>query len=81
MLGNPVMRASPKFPALATFHARIFQSLRDLQWHKARELSAECRKLYGASQKLYDTHLARIAYFQANPPSPDWDGAFRQILK
>ncbi len=81
MLGNPVMRASPKFRALATFHDHIFQSLRDRQWHKARELIAQCRKLSGASQKLYDMHLARIAYFQENPPSPDWDGAFRQILQ
>jgi adenylate cyclase len=81
MLGNPVMRASPKFRALATFHDHIFQSMRDQQWHKARELIAQCRKLSGASQKLYDLHLARIAYFQENPPGPDWDGAFRQILQ
>ncbi|MDR3528130.1 MAG: adenylate/guanylate cyclase domain-containing protein [Rhizomicrobium sp.] len=81
MLGNPVMRASPKFRALATFHDHIFQSLRDQQWQKARELIAQCRKLSGASQKLYDMHLARIAYFQENPPGPDWDGAFRQILQ
>ena len=36
---------------------------------------------HGASQKLYDLHLARIAYFEANPPDADWDGAFRPILK
>jgi adenylate cyclase len=81
MLGNPVMRASPKFRALATFHDHIFQSMRDRQWQKARELIAQCRKLSGASQKLYDLHLARIAYFEENPPGPDWDGAFRSILK
>jgi len=81
MLGNPVMRASPKFRALATFHDHIFQSVRDQQWQKARELIAQCRKLSGASQKLYDMHLARIAYFQEKPPGPDWDGAFRQILQ
>jgi adenylate cyclase len=81
MLGNPVMRASPKFRALATFHDHIFQSMRDQQWRKARELINQCRKLSGASQKLYDLHLARIAYFEDNPPGPDWDGAFRPILK
>jgi adenylate cyclase len=81
MLGNPVMRASPKFRALATFHDHIFQSLRAQQWQKARELIEQCRKLSGASQKLYDLHLARIAYFEDNPPSQDWDGAFRPILK
>ena len=81
MLGNPVMRASPKFRALATFHDHIFQSLRAQQWQKARELIDQCRKLSGASQKLYDLHLARIAYFEDNPPREDWDGAFRPILK
>ena len=81
MLGNPVMRASPKFRALATFHDHIFQSMRDRQWHKARALIEQCRTLSGASQKLYDLHLNRIAYFEANPPAEDWDGAFRPILQ
>ncbi len=81
MLGSPVMRASPKFRALLTFHEHIFQSLRTQQWDKARELIEQCRKLSGASQKLYDLHLARIDYFQDNPPGEAWDGAFRPILK
>lgn len=80
MLGSPVMRASPKFRALLTFHDHIFQSLRTQQWDKARELIEQCRKLSGASQKLYDLHLARIEYFKENPPAANWDGAFRQIL-
>jgi adenylate cyclase len=74
ILGNPLVRASPKFRALATFHEHIFQSLRTQQWEKARNLS-------GASQKLYDLHKARIDWFEKNPPGPDWDGAFRPILK
>lgn len=81
MLGSPVMRASPKFRALLTFHDHIFQSERTQQWAKARDLIEQCRKLSGASQKLYDLHLARIAYFEANPPGVEWDGAFRPILK
>ncbi|HJW40585.1 MAG TPA: adenylate/guanylate cyclase domain-containing protein [Rhizomicrobium sp.] len=81
MLGSPVMRASPKFRALLTFHDHIFQALRTKQWDKARELIEQCRKLSGASQKLYDLHLKRIDYFQDNPPGEDWDGAFRPILK
>ena len=81
MLGNPLVRASPKFRALQTFHDHIFQALRTQQWEKARGLIEQCRKLSGASQKLYDLHLARIDYFEHNPPSADWDGAFRPILK
>ncbi|HEX3673293.1 MAG TPA: adenylate/guanylate cyclase domain-containing protein [Rhizomicrobium sp.] len=81
MLGNPLVRASPKFRALQTFHDHIFQAIHDRQWEKARGLIEQCRKLSGASQKLYDLHLARIDYFEDNPPGADWDGAFRQILK
>ena len=81
LLGNPVVRASPKFRALSTFHDHIFQALRAQQWEKTRELIDQGRKLSGASQKLYDLHLARIEYFEDNPPGANWDGAFRQILK
>ena len=81
MLGNPLVRASPKFRALATFHEHIFQSLRTQQWEKTRELIDQCRKLSGASQKLYDLHLARIGYFEEHPPGEDWDGAFRSLVK
>jgi adenylate cyclase len=80
MLGNPLVRASPKFRALATFHEHIFQSLRTQQWDKARDLIAQCRKLSGASQTLYDLHLARIAWFETHPPGADWDGAFRPVV-
>ena len=81
LLGNPVIRASPKFRALIAFHEHIFASLQHQQWAKARALIAQCRKLSGASQKLYDLHLNRIGYFESNPPGPEWDGAFRPILK
>jgi adenylate cyclase len=81
MLGNPVMRASPKFRALSTFHDHIFQSLRTQQWDKTRELIEQCRKLSGASQKLYDLQLSRIAWYETHPPGADWDGAFRPVLK
>ncbi len=81
LLGNPLVRASPKFRALATFHDHIFQSMRTQQWDKARGLIEQCRQLSGASQKLYDLHLARIDYWEKNPPGADWDGAFRAVLK
>jgi adenylate cyclase len=81
MLGDPLVRASPKFRALETFHEHIFRSVRQQQWKKARGLIDQCRKLSGASQNIYDLHLARIGYFEANPPGGEWDGAFRPILK
>lgn len=81
IMGNPVMRASPKFRALTVFHDHIFQSIRKQNWAMARELIAQCRRLSGASQKLYDLHLARIAWYEKHPPGADWDGAFRQPLE
>jgi adenylate cyclase len=81
ILGNPLVRASPKFRALATFHEHIFNSMRTQQWEKARGLIEQARQLSGASQKLYDLQLARIEWFEKNPPGADWDGAFRPILK
>jgi adenylate cyclase len=81
MLGNPLVRASPKFRALETFHDHIFQSIQTQQWEKARGLIDQCRKLSGASPKMYDLHLARIAYYETHPPGAEWDGAFRQIVK
>jgi adenylate cyclase len=81
IMGNPVMRASPKFRALTVFHDHIFQAIRKQNWQMARDLIGQCRRLSGASQKLYDLHLARIAYYETHPPGPEWDGAFRPVLE
>lgn len=81
IMGNPVSRASPKFRALTVFHDHIFQALRKQNWALARELILQCRRLSGASQKLYDLHLARIAYYEKHSPGQQWDGAFRPILE
>jgi adenylate cyclase len=81
IMGSSVYRASPKFRALTVFHDHIFQAIRKQQWQMARELIAQWRRLSGASQKMYDLHLTRIAYFERHPPGADWDGAFRPILE
>ena len=79
MLG--MAQASPKLRALKTFHEHIFHALRSQQWAQARDLIGQCRRLSGASQALYDLYLARVKYFERNPPGSDWDGAFRPVLK
>jgi adenylate cyclase len=81
LMGGPATRASPKFRALTVFHNHIFQAIRKKNWPMARELIAQCRRLSGVSQKLYDLHLARIAYYEKHPPASEWDGAFRPILE
>jgi len=79
MLG--MAQASPKLRALKTFHEHIFHALRSQQWAQARDLIGQCRRLSGASQGLYDLYLARVRYFESNPPGANWDGAFRPVLK
>jgi len=81
IMGNPVARSSPKFRALTVFHDHIFQAIRKQNWRMARDLIAQCRRLSGASQRLYDLHLTRIAWYEQHPPGADWDGAFRPILE
>jgi len=81
LMGSPVTKASPKFRALTVFHDHIFQAMRKQNWAMARELIAQCRRLSGVSQKLYDLHLARITYYEKHPPGSEWDGAFRPILE
>jgi len=81
LAGNQVVRASPKFRALAVFHDHIFQAVRKQNWRMARDLIGQCRRLSGANQALYDLHLARIAFYERNTPGADWDGAFRSVLE
>src|SRR3569833_303525 len=81
LMGGPATRASPKFRALTVFHDHIFQAIRKKNWPMARELIAQCRRLSGVSQRLYDLHLARIAYYEKHPPGPEWDGAKQPILE
>ncbi len=81
LMGNSGVLVSPKFRALTVFHEHLFQAIRKQNWRQARELIAQCRKLSGANQALYELHLARIAYYERNPPGAEWDGAFRPILE
>ena len=82
-VGPKVLLVEPntKFRALTVFHDHIFQAIRKQHWQMARDLIAQCRRLSGASQKMYDLQLARIAYYEKYPPGENWDGAFRPILE
>ena len=40
--------------------------------------AATCRAPGSRYMTLY---VARIRYFESNPPGPGWDGAFRPVLK
>lgn len=76
LLGDPIMRANPKFRALQEAHVLIFSAYRNQRWAEARAAIAECRKLNGAIPTLYDFYEARIAQYEANPPGEHWNGAW-----
>lgn len=76
LLGDPIMRANPKFRALQEAHVLIFAAYRQQRWAEARAAIAECRKLNGAIPTLYDFYEARIAQYEANPPGEHWNGAW-----
>lgn len=48
---------------------------RALQWDLAEMQFINLQKLY-PGRYLYEVYIERIAYFRANPPDGDWDGAF-----
>ena len=76
LLGDPIMRANPKFRALQEAHMLIFSAYRNQRWAEARAAIAECRKLNGAIPTLYDFYEARIEQYEANPPGEHWNGAW-----
>lgn len=76
LLGDPIMRANPKFRALQEAHALIFSAYRNQRWADARAAIAECRKLNGAIPTLYDFYEARIAQYEASAPGDHWNGSW-----
>ena len=77
LLGSAVLRASPKFRALQTFHFHILKAYRAREWERARKLIEQCRALSGSNLILYRLYEDRIAYLEKNPPGENWDGVFR----
>ncbi|MBV9570544.1 MAG: adenylate/guanylate cyclase domain-containing protein [Alphaproteobacteria bacterium] len=77
LYGNPLVRASPKFRALATFHEHLFGAIRARRWSDARTLLDQCGDLSGAIPQLYRLHAARVDWLESHPPPDDWDGVVR----
>jgi adenylate cyclase len=76
LLGDPIMRANPKFRALQEAHTMIFAAYRNQRWDEARAAIAETRKLNGAISTLYDFYETRISGYELNPPGPHWNGTW-----
>lgn len=59
LLGDPGVRASPTFRALATYHERIFAALDAHDQKEAATLISQASHLSGASAKLYELYRRR----------------------
>ncbi len=81
LLGNPVLRANPRFKALQQVHADLWQAYCGQNWPHVRAIIAQARQMPGAIAPLYDFYEQRVRFFEANPPSGDWDGTFRTPIR
>ena len=75
------MRQRPGFKKLSARHQSMLAAYRGRRWQAARGLVAECRKLDGGLNGLYDLYEERLDAFEANPPGPDWDGVYVATTK
>ena len=76
LLGDNAVKQSPDFIRLSERHSAFLARYRAQDWDAAEVLSRECETMNSARlDALYALYRERIAYFRANPPPPDWDGA------
>ncbi len=81
LLGNPVMKANPRFRALEEAHEKIFSAYRSRNWDEALAHTYQTAKLSGAMPTLYELYENRILHFQHNAPDEKWIGAFTAPLR
>ncbi len=76
LLGEVQTADSPEFKELTERHGAMLAAYRGRRWQEARKLVAECRKLNGHLDGLYNLYDRRLNTFEADPPDTDWDGVF-----
>lgn len=76
LLGDSIMRASPKFRALEEGHRQLFEAYRNQRWAAAREALVHCRGLNGSIATLYDFYEGRIHQLEKEPPGESWNGSY-----
>ncbi|MGE5270203.1 MAG: CHASE2 domain-containing protein [Thiohalocapsa sp.] len=81
LLGDAEHAQSAEFRALAEPHDAMLRAYRARNWAAARTALAQCRGRDVRMAGFYDLYEERLAYFEANPPEPDWDGVFVALTK
>lgn len=77
LLGNPVLRANPRFKALQEAFKAFYGAYRKGNWEQSVQLLAQCAKLPGVSQRLISLYDQRIAFLRTWQSPRDWSGVLR----
>ena len=75
LMGNPVMKANPKFRDLEKSHQAFFTALQSQDWDSALDVIQDARGLSGAMPRLYDIYEKRVQDYLQSPPNERWIGA------
>ena len=75
LMGNSVMKASPKFRALEKAHQAFFTAIQIRDWDSALQVIEDAKQLSGAMPTLYDLYAKRIYSYMDAPPDEKWIGA------
>jgi adenylate cyclase len=81
LLGDAAQAETPEFRALAGAHEAMLRGYRAQNWPAARTALCDCRGREPRMEAFYHLYEERLAYFEANPPEPDWDGVFVALTK
>jgi class 3 adenylate cyclase len=82
LVGDGRMAENPAFTALATTHDAMLAAYRTRNWAEARrQLETSRAGAPELMQKFYALYEKRIATFEAEPPSVDWDGVYVALEK
>ena len=77
LMGNPVLRANPRFKALQEGFDAFHTAYRKGSWEQAGALLAQCAKLPGANPRLVELYERRLDFLKTSTPDANWDGVLR----
>ncbi|MFZ1992274.1 MAG: adenylate/guanylate cyclase domain-containing protein [Alphaproteobacteria bacterium] len=77
LLGNPVLRANPRFKALQEGFRAFYAAYRKGNWDQSAQLLEQCAKLSGVSPRLISLYDQRIEFLKTWQSSRDWSGVLR----
>ncbi|MEM8986018.1 MAG: CHASE2 domain-containing protein [Pseudomonadota bacterium] len=75
LLGNPFIKASPRYRAVDEAQRNILAAYRSGDWAAARDMLERAKELKGANPALYALYANRLDTIEQNGGAPGWTGA------